>query len=73
MDVPLAANILGTIGAVRLPAPNSLHIDLSQLPDMLVCSAHPSNRNQLSPPPHRRLTAIYDAPLGHGWCALGDL
>lgn len=68
MDVPIVANVLGTIGAicwsVQVPAScnSSMLQHMNDTPPLLL--ADTPNHNQLPAPRYHRLATLNDAPLG---------
>ena len=71
MNVPIAANLLGTIGAIcwSVQVRNSV-ISPTMMKLTPLSTAHTPNHHQLSPPSYYRLTAFDDAPVGFSWCTV---
>lgn len=68
MDVPVAANVLGTLGAVRVIL-TVTSMSTLLISGVLVNPTHLSDRHQLSSTTCHWITAHNDNALGLGWCS----
>lgn len=66
MNVPIAANVLGTIGAIcwSVQVLSSRNFTMPQQDNNITSAADTPNCHQLPPPSYHRLTALNDASLG---------